>query len=143
MKNIFRMLACAFACLFGGVVGEAEGAQSSSELPVRTLSVIMEEGALPAFLQTIQDFSSKNRFAVLITKSSYRPNDILIQAWRDDIKIISTNKTEDNEQHKMRFGIMLYYTCHKDVPDVAFSIIVDRIKDLLVSTPGMLTVDDQ
>ncbi|MDX6751909.1 hypothetical protein SH611_19050 [Geminicoccaceae bacterium 1502E] len=140
MKNIAG--AIAFAWLIFGAIGGAEGARPSPNHPVRILDVVMQEDALQAFVEGMKISAREHNFAIIFTRSSPRPNNILVQAWRSDIKIISVNSTEENEEG-MRFAVALYYTCNVDIPDFAFSRVAGGIRDALLSTPGVLAVDDQ
>lgn len=66
----------------------------------------------------------------------------MIQAWREDIKLIATSGPEKNKDN-ITFSISLYYTCFNEIPDWAFSRLADWITDALLSSPEVFIVESQ
>jgi hypothetical protein len=59
--------------------------------PIAITHVYVELGSRGAFLEKIREFADHNSFALRATPANYQDDQLLIQLWRDDIRIIGTN----------------------------------------------------
>ena len=81
-------------------------AQSDSETPRFSQTVLIQNDTREQFFEAIRDFSTKNGFAYRIAPSNPRSDSFLIQLWREDIKLVAVNSFDSTE-----FKYYIYNTC--------------------------------
>jgi hypothetical protein len=131
------------ACLlFGTVCGNAMAASRVPQSPVRVLVVTIARGALQDFLEQLRSFADADAFALRAGQSSPDPEKILIQMWREDIKVIGVNTSEAGAAD-ITYSIALYRTCGDDVPEWAFDRVIARLREVLGETEGVTSQEKE
>ena len=122
------------------VCGSLTASDRPRELPVRVVKVTMVADALPAVLKQLGRFADENAFAFRAGQSSPDETHILVQLWRDDIKGVGVN-TSDPKTADITYSIFLYRNCNDAVPESAFDDVGGRLRDMLSTIEGMISVD--
>jgi hypothetical protein len=85
-------------------------AKSNSESPIRAVQVTISKVALDQYTSQIRKFADTYSFAIRVSHSSPSPEDILVQMWREDVKIIGVNASDPGAR-EVTFDIALYRSC--------------------------------
>jgi hypothetical protein len=79
-----------------GVYDKAESAVTRSELPVRVVKADLSGEPDDKFYSQLRKFADLNAFAVRIAPTTPDGRNVLVQMWREDIKIIGANPHNPN-----------------------------------------------
>jgi hypothetical protein len=88
-----RWAVCAALLLFGistnWVGGGVMQSKLRPEIPIRTVKVAIEKSAHPQYVRQVKAFAHAFGFSTRFSQSSPDPADVLVQMWRNDVKMIA------------------------------------------------------
>ena len=114
----YRAKMAAFLLLFtatGMAIADVAAAGFRDEAPIRVVQITMSKDAYHQYVHEIHKFADSYAFAIRVSHSSPKPDDILVQLWRSDVKIIGANTSEVGAR-SITFDIALFNNCGCDVP---------------------------
>jgi hypothetical protein len=120
---------------FFGAQGALLGSGLAVEVPIRTVTVTMDRDLLQMFLEHLRAVADRNAFAIRIGQSSPDPDDVLVQMWREDLKVIGFNSLESTEE-TIEFFVGIYNNSDSPVPMEASDKLVQEIGSAVEGTPG-------
>ena len=127
--NKTTMIALSILALVGGaVVADAYG-----ETPLHMVTANVKRPALRGVLERLREFGDAHGFAVRIDQSSPDPNDLLLQMWRTDMKIIGADAS-DSGAPDVKYLISIFQNCNDDVPKPAFDDVATDLQEALSAT---------
>ena len=113
---------------------ETPGAIAHQEVPVDAFGVTVAPGARDAYFALLRRFSDKYEFAIRIAPTTASGEDFVVQMFREDIKVRSTNApTRD------RFSLVFYATCEFEnaITKENIAVMVADLKTMLSKTKGL------
>jgi hypothetical protein len=113
--------------------GHTMAAQHESQSPIRLVDIRMEKGAQNQFVDQMRKFAQAFGFTTRIRHSSPKPDDILFQMWRFDVKLIGGNVSNTGAPD-LTFGIGFY----RNRPEPVSPEIVDRLAEGLKLFVGQI-----
>lgn len=123
----------AFTCaLFMGVACvdaacvSAMPAKSAPERPIRSVYLAIAEGAQHEFVEQLKRFADANAFAMRLGETHPQGDHILVQMWREDIKVIVVNPFDPRE-----FRVSFYENSAEPVVAESLSSLVDNFRSLV------------
>jgi hypothetical protein len=99
----------------GIAAGSVTATGFRDEAPIRIVKVTIGKGAYNQYVRAIRKFADSYAFAIRVSHSSPKPDDILVQLWRSDVRIIGANSSEVGARDTT-FDIVLFNNCGCDVP---------------------------
>ncbi len=113
-------------------------AQPNSQLPLRTVTVTLNEGTRDRFFDELKKFADTYAFAIRIAPNHPDLKHFLIQMWRVDIKGIGSNVLEIDE-----FNISFYNNSNHPVGAEAVERVVVGLKQAIEKIPGATSSDSK
>jgi hypothetical protein len=109
-----------------------ETAVSDDETPIRIVEITVDEGEEEKLFELIRIFADKWQYAIRIAPTSSGSERLLIQMWREDIKVIGLFPSD---QGTLKLGF--YYTNPvTPVPDIFFDNEISSLKILVNEIPN-------
>jgi len=127
MKNkcIKYIVLMIFAVGFGIACGKAMAENTDAGMPIKVVNVTIRKEFLNQFVSQTKKFAEDNAFAIRVAHSSPNPNDILLQLWREDVKLIGVN-IANTDSTNLAFEIGFYRNGDKLISgDSITQLVVD------------------
>lgn len=104
-----------------------ETAVSDDETPIRIVEITVDEGEEEKLFEQIRIFADKWQYAIRIAPTASGSERLLIQMWREDIKVIGLFPSDQGE---LKIGF--YYTNPvAPVPDIFFDNEISSLEILI------------
>jgi hypothetical protein len=106
---------------------------------MRTIRIVTSERDVNDLLEQLKKFAEENGFAIRVGHTTPDGKRVLVQMWREDIKIIAVNPFDTGA-----FRVSFYQTCACSQQMVPNSVgaLFDKLKSAVSAIPG-ITVSDQ
>ena len=122
-----EMLGGLASLVFAVVIPAWTHLHAESQLPLKSVALIVEPNAQTQFFERLKAFGDENAFAVRIAPTRPDRRFVLIQMWRADIKIFGLNPAEVT-RFKVRF-----YANDAHPPNAQ---VIDALAERLVAKVG-------
>ena len=106
-----------------GTLHAGEPSHSASEHPVLTERFTIERSSRDHFLAAIRKYADEQAFAIRIAPSDPSDEHIVIQLWREDVKLIGTNPFEPED-----FRIYFYRNCGESLGESTISALAEALR---------------
>jgi hypothetical protein len=114
---------------------EAPNGHRNHQAPADAIAVIVPPSARDAYFGLLHRFSDKYGFAIRIAQTTPSGEDFLVQMFREDIKVISTNAlTRD------KFSLYFFATCDEEADAITrgdIAVMVADLRAMLSKTKGL------
>jgi hypothetical protein len=109
--------------MFAGSLHAAEPSRNTSEDPALTERFTIDRLFRDRFLAAIRKYADEQAFAIRIAPSDPSGEHLLIQLWREDVKIIGVNPFKPEE-----FRISFYRNCGEPLPEAQVSALAESLR---------------
>lgn len=113
------------------VQGPATAAKSDSELPVRTVTITVDNGTRDQFFDQLKKFADTYALAIRIAPTRPDVPHFLVQMWREDMKVVGANPFDDSE-----FDISFYKNGDHPIEPAVLNQVVVGLKQAVEKIPG-------
>lgn len=120
----------------GAVDGGVMSANSGNELPIQVLEVRIPTFATDQLVDRIRNFAETYAFAIRVSQSSPDPNNIFVQMWREDIKLIGSN-VSDTGASDITFKTFFYKICDRPISAEIVDQLVGGLKRIIGEVEGI------
>jgi hypothetical protein len=106
------------------------------QAPADAIAVIVSPGTRDAYFALLHRFSDKYGFAIRIVQTTPSGEDFLVQMFREDIKVISTNALT-----RGKFSLYFFATCDEEADAITrrdIAVIVADLRAILSKTKGLV-----
>jgi hypothetical protein len=138
LLGIACVLLFVLVCEVGATWMRMRAADLSPESPIRSIEVVVPPGKRDKFVEQLRAFADANAFAMRVGNVTPDGKRILVQMWREDIKVIGDNPFEPEA-----FGISFYRNGTAPVWPWAFDKLVTNLKGQLGDVQGASVSDKE
>ena len=123
-------------CGLGAVNGKVVAAKSDSELPIRTVTILLKEGTQDQFFDQLRKFADTYAFAIRIAPTNPDMLHFLAQMFREDIKVIGANPFKASE-----FYVSFYKNDDHPVETASLNQMVVGLKQAVEQVRGAVITE--
>lgn len=108
-------------------------AKSSSEEPIQKVTFSVDKRARSEFFEQLRKFAERHAFAIRIAPNTPDGESFVIQMWREDLKMVSTNSFEPTS-----FSIYVYKNSPHTLPPNQPDFLISDLKRSLGEVRGVV-----
>lgn len=131
LKQILLIVALAVS-VASCAARDADAATGDSQSPLRTVRFSIDPEAREELAAALGRYAEQHAFAIRIGHSDPSGDHVLIQMWREDVKLIGVNPFELGE-----YRASFYLTGSKSVPDPVLDSLVIALGEELASVRSL------
>lgn len=126
------MSACIVLCLIAGCE-KPMVAKSNSEEPIQKVTFTVEKRVREDFFDQLRKFADRHAFAIRIAQNTPDGESFVIQMWREDLKVVSTNSFDPTS-----FSIYAYKNSPLALPPNQLDFLIGDLKRSLGEVRGVI-----
>jgi len=135
--NALALAFVVFVLAIAGIGGQIRPVGAATQLPLRTIDIILARDLREQYVIQIRKFSDTYAFAIRVSQSSPDPDDILVQLWREDVKLIAVNGS-DTGASDLTYFIGIYENGDHPIPVTAVDQLVEGLRDTVGQIEGAI-----